>query len=217
MKKQVTYFITFLFLFLPLLASGQQKTVEEKKKAEQEMQMKKQEEELRMKQAEMERQLHIINEAKAMSAEEIEKAMEAARLNYNLSTGYDQGAAWTTVGPEGRVRAFFSPPPNSTSIEYSRMLQESTMTKDFIFDIDKDAKRAAISVSGACEAGEIRIQIKLPSGKQYTEVLIDRYGSVNWNKTFTIEEEKDEKIGTWKFIITTKDASGTFKIGLKSN
>jgi len=167
------------------------------------------------KQAEMEKQIQIISESRAVKSEEIEKAMEAARINYGIV--YDEGVNWTTLAPEGRVRAFYTPSPNSTSIDYSRRLQESTMTKDFLFDIEKDVKRASISVSGACEAGEIRIQIMLPGGKQYTEVLIDRYGSVNWNKTFTIEDEKDQKIGTWKFIITTKEANGTFRIGLKSN
>lgn len=215
MKKQVTYLIMILLLFLPLMVSAQQKTVDEKKKAELELQMKKQEEEARKKQAEMERQIHIITESQAQKAEEIEKAMKEARLNYSFAL--DEGTGWTTLGPEGTVRGFYSPSPNSTSIEYSRRLQESTMKKDFVFDVDKDTKRASISVSGACEVGEIRIQIMLPSGKQYTEVLIDRYGSVNWNKTFTIEDEKDEKIGTWKFIITTKEANGNFRLGLRSN
>jgi len=215
MKKQVTYLIMILLLFLPLMVSAQQKTVDEKKKAEMELQMKKQEEEARKKQAEMERQIHIITESQAQKAEEIEKAMKEARLNYAFAL--DEGTGWTTLGPEGNVRAFYSPSPNSTSIEYSRRLQESTMKKDFVFDVDKDTKRASISVSGACEVGEIKIQIMLPNGKQYTEVLIDRYGSVNWNKTFTIEDEKDEKIGTWKFIITTKEANGNFRLGLRSN
>jgi hypothetical protein len=214
MKKQVTYLVTFLLMFLPLLASGQQKTVDEKKKAEQEQQIKKQEEELRRKQAEMEKQLELMNEEQLIRAEEIEKAMEAARLNYNIGSS---GVNWVTASPDGRLKAFYSQSPNSTSVDYSRRLQESTLSKDFIFDVEKDAKKANISVSGSCEDGEIRIQIILPSGKQYTEVLIDRYGSVNWNKSFSIDDPKDEKIGKWKFVITTKEATGTFRIGLRSN
>lgn len=214
MKNQVTFLITFLLLLSPLFLSAQEKSTGEQKKAEQEILIKKMNEEEKARAAERENQVRIIREGRALRSEEIEKAMDEAREAYNLA--YDHNGNFFLQ--EATLPGYFKVgSDNSTSVEYSRRLKESTMSKDFKFEIEQDAKRASVSVSGSCEVGEIRIQIMMPNGKEYTEVLIDKYGSVNWNKTFTLEDPKDEKIGTWKFIINTRDASGIFKIALRSS
>jgi hypothetical protein len=74
-----------------------------------------------------------------------------------------------------------------------------------------------MSVMGDCKAGEIRVKIIMPSGKTYSDILIDEYGNLNWRKSFTIsEEENKDKSGEWVFKIDATKATGSFKISLQT-
>lgn len=74
-----------------------------------------------------------------------------------------------------------------------------------------------MSVMGDCKAGEIRIKIVMPNGKNYSDILIDEFGNLNWRKSFTIsEKENQDKSGEWKFQIASTKATGFFKISLQT-
>lgn len=210
MKNQVIILIASLLLVISTGLSAQTKSAAEVKKSEQEVAEKKAEI-AKMKEDEKKRMVGIVTE-RGVAAEEIERAVEDARINYIRTSG--NGSGWISL-QDGEFGTYFGS-QNSSTLEYSKRMMESTSTKEFSFEVEKDTKRASISVSGSCDEGEILIKIFLPGGKAYTEVLIDRYGSVNWSKSFTLEEEKDEKIGTWKFQVITKNATGTFRASVKS-
>jgi len=199
----------FISLFLALAnvaIFAQTKEEEEKKKQEMMMQKKLQEE----KQIALEERERI-----KVRSEELERAVRDAREAY--------AEAWTlpnqvmvSTGTDLDNVYFIGGSQSSSSLQYTKNVKESSFTKEFKFEIEKDAKRASINVSGMCNAGEIRIKITMPSGKTYTEVLIDEYGSVNWSKTFTIDEENGSKTGEWRFQVTASDATGNFRLSLKS-
>jgi hypothetical protein len=209
MKKQVTI-LTLLLLVFPTLIFGQKSVVEDKKRAEQEMALKKVEEEKKK----IEEKNKEIQYFQAVKSEEIEKALDEARIAYRVqSDALDEVSFFTS---DGRFAEIYGKPQNSTSMEFSKRLKESSFSKDFTFEVDKDAAKASIQVSGSCSTGEVRIKITMPNGKTYTEVLIDEFGSVNWSKSFSIEEG-DNRTGAWKFGIIAKGATGSFRVSVRSN
>lgn len=105
-----------------------------------------------------------------------------------------------------------------TNWDLSKSVKETTYSGEYPFDVEKTAKNVTMSVNGDCKAGEIRIKIIMPNGKNYSDILIDEFGSLNWRKSFTISEtENQDKTGTWKFQVTSTKATGFFKISLQTN
>jgi hypothetical protein len=100
-----------------------------------------------------------------------------------------------------------------TTWDFSKSIKESSFSKDYVFDVEPTAKSVIMSVSGDCKAGEIRIRIMMPNGKQFSEIILDEFGNLNWRKSITISEtENKDKTGNWKFEIKSSKASGYFKI-----
>jgi hypothetical protein len=146
-----------------------------------------------------------------LKADNIREAVDAARIAYDVQGNY----AVVGDGPLflGSVRS----PGNSSSVQYSKRFDKSSMKSDFSFEIEEDAGRASISVSGQCNEGEVSVRITSPDGKLYTEVKIDDMGSVDWNKSFNLGGENDDKTGTWKFNVQAREATGSIRIALRSS
>ena len=104
-----------------------------------------------------------------------------------------------------------------TTWDFSKSIKENTFSRDYNFFVEKNVKTVVMSVMGDCKAGEIRIKILMPGGKNYSDILIDEFGNLNWRKSFTISEsENQDKTGEWKFQINSSKATGFFKISLKT-
>jgi len=104
-----------------------------------------------------------------------------------------------------------------TTWDFSKTVKENTFSRDYTFDVDKTSKSVVMSVMGDCKSGEIRIKIVMPNGKNYSDILIDESGNLNWRKSFTISEtENQDKTGDWKFQISSAKATGFFKISLQA-
>ncbi len=217
MKRKVTIFVvvSMFFLTIPVILTAQEGK-KDLKKAEKEA------EEQRMKKEEQ-REFYIqSNWSRASTgstgsaqAEAVAEAMEKANQAYQFYSGHDgvyvyPSDANYTVKTYGGSRS-------TTTLRFTKSLKEATFTKEVKFDIDSDARKVSISISGLCEVGEVRVKILMPGGKTYTEVLIDEYGSVNWSKTFTIEEGDNSKTGEWVFVINSKEATGHLGISIKSS
>ena len=104
-----------------------------------------------------------------------------------------------------------------TSWDFSKSVTDATFSKEYGIDVDKGSKNVAISISGTCKTGEIRVTIFTPGGKPYSEAVIDEFGNLNWRKSFQLTEENSDKIGEWKFVIISKVATGNFNISLQVN
>jgi hypothetical protein len=105
-----------------------------------------------------------------------------------------------------------------TTWDFSKSVKENTFSRDYTFFVEKDVKTVVMSVMGDCKAGDIRIKIIMPGGKNYSDIVIDEFGNLNWRKSFTItESENQDKTGEWKFQINSSKATGFFKISLKTN
>jgi hypothetical protein len=104
-----------------------------------------------------------------------------------------------------------------TTWDFSKSVKENTFSRDYTFFVEKNAKTVVMSVMGDCKAGDIRIKIIMPGGKNYSDIVIDEFGNLNWRKSFTItESENQDKTGEWKFQINSSKATGFFKISLKT-
>lgn len=197
-------FVSLLLVFGSVISFAQTREEEEKKK--QEMMMQKKIEEQK-----------AIDERERIKIrdDELERAVRDAREAYTKAWTIQDPVVFST-GTDLEGIYFLGGSQNSSSLQFSKVVKEGSFTKEFKFEIEEDAKRASINVSGMCDEGEIRIVITMPSGKTYTEVLIDEYGSVNWSKTFSIDEENGSKAGEWGFKVTASDATGNFRLSLKS-
>jgi hypothetical protein len=101
--------------------------------------------------------------------------------------------------------------------DFSKTVKDNTFSRDYTFGVEKTAKSVVMSVMGDCKSGEIRIKIVMPSGKSYSDILIDESGNLNWRKSFAISEtENQDKAGDWKFQISSAKATGFFKISLQT-
>jgi uncharacterized protein YgiM (DUF1202 family) len=104
-----------------------------------------------------------------------------------------------------------------TTWDFSKSVKDNTFSRDYTFDVEKTTKSVVMSVMGDCKSGEIRIKIVMPNGKNYSDILIDESGNLNWRKSFTISEtENQDKTGDWKFQISSAKATGFFKISLQA-
>lgn len=104
-----------------------------------------------------------------------------------------------------------------TSWDFSKSVKESSFSRDYTFDVEPTANTVVMAINGDCKSGEIRIKITMPSGKLYSDILIDESGNLNWRKSFTISDtENKDKAGAWKFDISASKATGYFKISLQT-
>jgi ATPase subunit of ABC transporter with duplicated ATPase domains len=104
-----------------------------------------------------------------------------------------------------------------TSWDFSKTVKDNTFSTNYSFGVEKSSKSVVMSVMGDCKSGEIRIKIIMPNGKNYSDILIDESGNLNWRKSFTISEtENQDKTGDWKFQISSAKATGFFKISLQA-
>jgi hypothetical protein len=104
-----------------------------------------------------------------------------------------------------------------TSLEFSRFVTDDNSVKEYTFDVEKGVKNLSMSISGMCKTGAIKISILMPNGKSYSEVTIDEFGSLNWRKSFDINDESKDMVGVWKFKVATTNATGSFRLSLQSS
>lgn len=206
MKKQVTilFSIVLLFVIAQNSAFAQQESIKEKQKKEQEK-LEKEIKEEKLKAEELYK-LEILN-AK-------DRRAEIHVLNDELRSVSRSSSGWTA--PYGDVYLGFEGSRDSETLEYRKTVNESTFTKEFPFEVEEGSRSVSISVSGSCKEGEVRIKILMPGGKIYTEVLLDEYGSVNWKKSFSTNDDNKGRTGKWKFVINSKEATGHFSLSIRS-
>jgi hypothetical protein len=230
-----------LFLIVILLVSAassfQQVTAQEKTKAEQEKEQKIQQEIDQQKKA-------MTEQKKAQSESEADLLdQQAAKMDNNMKdvrviveSGDKTGENVMRYMPRGNRSFAFDEPfdfsgpdmqtfyrhsmggdSERTTWDFSKSVKEKTFSTDYTFNIEKSVNTVVMSVMGDCKTGEIRIRIVMPNGKNYSDILIDESGNLNWRKSFTISEtENQDKTGDWKFQISSAKATGFFKISLQS-
>jgi hypothetical protein len=164
----------------------------------------------------------VATEEKAKAIEEMkesQKALEIARTNANIITAEGTNIFSTDGGNfySPQTYAFSMRNQPRTSWDLSRNVVDDSSVKEYTFDLEKGMKSMSMSISGMCKTGEIRISILMPGGKSYSEVTIDEFGSLNWKKSFEMTEESKDKVGIWKFQVTTSKATGNVRLSLQSN
>ena len=210
MKRKVTIFVvvSMIFLTIPVILTAQEGKKDLKKVEKEEL--RKEAVEQRKKAEEFYFQNNRSRASTGSTQSEVVvRAMDEYGDFSELDGRYFSDANYTVIYGSGSQ--------TTTALQFTKSLKEATFTKDVKFDIDSDARKVSISISGSCKIGEVRIKILMPGGKNYTEVLLDEYGSVNWRKSFTIEEGDKSKTGEWVFIINSKEATGNLAISIKSS
>jgi type II secretory pathway pseudopilin PulG len=230
--------IRVLFIAVLLLSAGsslQQLSAQEKTKEEQEKELKiqmaieqqkkamteqkKAQEEasqvLKEKQFEMQKSLKDIKII-VESADPVDEAITIPGWRGQRSFKFDEPFN-ISPGVEAYYDHSFGGDSERTTWDFSKSVKENTFSRDYTFDVEKTVNTVVMSVMGDCKAGEIRIRIIMPSGKNYSDIVIDEFGNLNWRKSFTISEtENQDKAGEWKFQISSSKATGFFKISLQT-
>ncbi len=240
MKKH-SLFLIVIFL-VSMGSSFQQASAQEKTKEEQEKEVKIQKAIDEQKKAMAEQKK--VQSKSEQSQIEYKTEMDDAMKNLKVVVGSD-GEVKTVdvIGPRNMPRgnrsfAFDEPFESSsfsgqdmrsfyghsmggdserTTWDFSRSVKENTFSRDYPFDVEKTAKNVVMSIMGDCKAGEIRIKIIMPNGKNYSDIVIDESGNLNWRKSFSISETENlDKTGEWKFQVSSTKATGFFKISLQT-
>jgi hypothetical protein len=234
--------IKVLIMTMILISAGglmQQVIAQEKTKAELEK-------EVQLQQSINEQKKAMADQKKAQAdAEALKKEQEAAMeelMNVNVEIpGKDGETVKVYTQPRGGrssgARAFSGTDPfmfnyqvgdtyfghsfggdeERTTWDFSKTVKENSFNRDYTFDVEKTVSNVVMSVMGDCKAGDIRIKIVMPNGKNYSDIVIDESGNLNWRKSFAISEtENQDKTGEWKFQITSNKATGFFKISLQT-
>lgn len=177
------------------------------------------------------REVKKFEDQKKMQEKEVQEAVTkaedaASRVNELMRVYRGTGRSFNfsdpvVVATPGGVEFMHGFPFGSdserTTWDFSRVVKGSTFSKSYSFDVEKSAKSVVMSVNGDCKSGEIRVNIILPGGKTYSDIVIDEYGNLNWRKSFSIsEEENQDKTGEWTFKVSAKNATGQFRISLQS-
>lgn len=153
-------------------------------------------------------------------AEEVEKLNEWVKIHRgDIERNFLVGEPFVlTPGWNNFYSQFFIGDSERTSWEFTKSIKENNFSNEYTFEVEKSAKNVSMSVNGDCKSGEIRIKIIMPSGKTYSDIVIDEFGNLNWRKSFTItEEENQDKAGKWKFQIDTSKATGFFRISVQTS
>jgi type II secretory pathway pseudopilin PulG len=218
MKKIRILLIGILFIIAGTFI--QQVNAQEKTKEEQEQEFKIQQAIIEQKKAMAEQkraQEEALKELQEKSGD-VEDIMKDVRVRVESADRYRDVIRMTT--PRGS-RAFtidepfiFTPGGDSyyfhavgeserTTWDFSRSVKETTFSKSYTFDVEKSTKSVVMSVMGDCN---------------YSDIVIDEFGNLNWRKSFTISEtENQDKTGEWKFQVNSSKATGYFKISIQSN
>jgi hypothetical protein len=233
MKK---YRLLLIIIFLTAVSSSfQQVIAQEKTKAESENdaqfkqaieQQKKAMAEQKKAQADMEQKMKKKQIEIEYFSDSLEQALDKDRgertkifmntTRGNRSFSFDEPFEFSNQDVQGFWGHSMGDAERSTW-EFSKNVKDNTFSKDYSFDVEKTSKSVVMSVMGDCKSGEIRIKIVMPNGKNYSDILIDESGNLNWRKSFTISEtENQDKTGDWKFQISSTKATGFFKISLQS-
>jgi hypothetical protein len=155
-------------------------------------------------------------EVEVENADKIDQDVRAHVKRIDRSFRFDEPYIFTPGGEPFYPHAF-NGDNESTTWEFSRKVMEKTLKSEYTFDVEKTSSSVVMSVMGDCKAGEIRIKIVMPSGKIYSDIVIDEFGNLNWRKSFTISDtENQDKAGSWKFVISSNKATGYFKISLQA-
>ena len=232
--KKFSLFLIVIFL-ITIGSSFQQVTAQEKTKAEQEKEYKIQQEIDQQKKAmaEQKKALDEVNQALKEKQSELDKTMKDVRVvvenagkagegvriynqRGNRSFSFDEPFVFSSPGVETFYGHGMGDDSERTTWDFSKSVKENTFSRDYKFDVEKTVNTVVMSVMGDCKAGEIRIKIVMPNGKNYSDIVIDEFGNLNWRKSFTISEtENQDKAGEWKFEIASTKATGFFKISLQ--
>jgi hypothetical protein len=240
MKKFSLFLI--VILLISISSSFQQVTAQEKTKAEQEKEMQIQKA-IEKQKKEMTGQKKALKEAEAALEDQQAAAMEdmikdvevnveavndpMGRSGGNVriysprggsrSFQFDEPFVWSAPGVEGFYGHSTGGDSERTTWDFSKSVKENTFSRDYTFDVEKTVNTVVMSVMGDCKSGEIRIKIVMPNGKNYSDIVIDEFGNLNWRKSFTISETENlDKAGEWKFQIASTKATGFFKISLQT-
>ena len=242
MKKFSLFLIVIILISVG--SSFQQVTAQEKTKEEQEKEQKIQQEKEQKIQMDIDQQKKTMADQKKaqeeatqvlkeqqseldktrkdvrVEAENAGKAGEAPRIyspRGNRSFVFNDPFDFSVPGIESFYGHGMSGDSERTTWDFSKSVKENTFSRDYTFDVEKSVKTVVMSIMGDCKAGEIRIRIIMPDGKNYSDIVIDEFGNLNWRKSFTISEtENQNKAGEWKFQIASTKATGFFKISLQT-
>jgi len=193
--------LSAIFL-IAVVISVQQVTAQDKTKEEQEKELKILKEIEVQKRAMSDQKREQENSEKALEEAqfELDEALENIQVEVEVETSdipgkgikiYNKRGARTYTFDEPfitvpRTESFygfsFGDDSERTSWEFSKSLKENTFSSEYTFDVEKTAKSVVMSVMGDCKAGEIRIRIVMPNGKNYSDIVIDEFGNLNWRK-----------------------------------
>jgi len=159
-------------------------------------------------------------EALQFSKKKLQEEMKAKGENWDSHAGF----AYTTpyrfqMGEQGMpsVYSIYGGDRENTSLSISKTLEEVTFSTDFYYDVKTGSSNISFFVNGTLKAGELKITLKKPDKTAFQEITISPLADVNWNQSFSWdEEETNEYLGKWSISISASKANGTYRVQVNS-
>lgn len=105
----------------------------------------------------------------------------------------------------------------NNSLIISKDLSDVTNATDFTYEVKEDTYNISFSVNGTLNAGEMKIILKNPEGKNFQELTISPLADIDWNQEFNWDEDdQEEYLGKWIISIKATNAKGKYNIRVSS-
>ncbi|MCX6224962.1 MAG: hypothetical protein NTV01_09495 [Bacteroidia bacterium] len=112
---------------------------------------------------------------------------------------------------KGGVYNFFS--DNQDNLSINKDLTDESSTADFNYEVKEGAGGMSLNVTGAIDAGKVKITIKRPDGEVYNEYTLSPLANVNWKQTIKFEGQKEsEYLGKWMVTVAAEKAKGKYNV-----
>ena len=160
------------------------------------------------------KQAEALQDAKKKLQLQIRHGNPEPAFNYSFSPGI----RWESGEPGlADVYNLYSGRRENTSLSISKTLEDVTFSTDFTYDVKAESSNVSFFVTGTMKAGELKITLKKPDKIAFQEITISPLADVNWNQTFSWDEdETDGNLGKWIISIAAAKANGNYRVQVNS-
>ncbi len=164
---------------------------------------------------ELYREQEMLKQVMEKKKRDLMEAEAKANLSREEAFFYGQGkGSGVVITGSGRTGQ------NISTFSLTKTLKDETLKKDYKVFVDSAMTKVNISVTVTCERGSIEITLYTPDGGKVNNISFTSSERAVWKQTFSVdksnEKERKKYYGNWQFRVQAKEASGTYRISVKS-
>ena len=121
---------------------------------------------------------------------------------------------WTV--PEG-IHSLSDWYDTENNLSINSKLDAESIDKTYEFSVSDDASSLDLKASGSMKTGSIGIIISSPDNKEFQKIDLNNTADVDWSQRIDLKDENKANLkGKWTIRVKGSDATGVYKINLRS-